>query len=96
VGGRESRVKDCLQQSINLFTESPVISEKKKMTNGHDHDMSSNDNSTVEKPIDDDPVNPVIGGIWNQDLFFVSKPSPTSGDIVPPPTKKGCKVMKPR
>jgi hypothetical protein len=56
--------------------------EKKKMTNGHDH------SSDIE-----DPVNPVIGGIWNQDLFFLSGPSSGSGDPVP---KKGCKVMKPR
>ena len=74
-----------------------MISEKKKVTNGHDHDASTSDNSNVEKPVEDDPHNPVIGGIWNQDLFFVSKPSPTSGsgEIVPP-SKKGCKVMKPR
>ena len=70
-----------------------MISEKKKLTNGHDHEMVDK----PVKPVEDDPVNPVIGGIWNQDLFFLSKPSPTSGSgDVAPPTKKGCKVMKPR
>ena len=75
-----------------------MISEKKKLTNGHDVHMSTSkeeeDDENGSDSEDKDPVNPVIGGIWNQDLFFVSQqPSPTSGDPAP---KKGCKVMKPR
>jgi hypothetical protein len=62
-----------------------VISEKPKLTNGHDV-------SNVDKS-DESVENPVLGGIWNQDLFFLSKPSPPSGDA---PPKKGGKVMKPR
>ena len=57
-----------------------------KLTNGHDHSGPEVDDPSTSS-------NPVIGGIWNQDLFFLSK-SPASGSEGPP--KKGCKVMKPR
>jgi hypothetical protein len=60
-------------------------SDGKKLTNGHD--LSEPDDPAS-------PVNPVIGGIWNQDLFFLSNASPTPGSD--PAPKKGCKVMKPR
>ena len=88
-----------------FFLDSPtinkpeVISEKKKLTNGHDVHLSTSkeeddDDENASDSEGKDPVNPVIGGIWNQDLFFLSQPSPTSGGD--PAPKKGCKVMKPR
>ena len=58
-----------------------------RLTNGHDHSGPEPDDPTS-------PASPVIGGIWNQDLFFLSKSSPAAGSDLPP--KKGCKVMKPR
>ncbi len=57
-----------------------------------DDDDDDNDNE-AENDSDSEVKDPVIGGIWNQDLFFLSEPSPASGDPAP---KKGCKVMKPR
>ncbi len=84
-----------------IFADSPshkkpeLIGEKKKLTNGHDvHLSTSKEDEDVDDENDSEVNDPVIGGIWNQDLFFVSQqPSPTSGDPAP---KKGCKVMKPR
>ena len=50
-----------------------------------DSEISSNE---------EDDLNPVLGGIWNQDLLFVggAKEEPK----VSPPKKSGCKVLKPR
>ena len=46
-------------------------------------------------------VNPVLGGIWNQDLMFVSNAANSTDSVEAPieegPKKKGgCKVLKPR
>ena len=67
------------------------------------------DKMEVEEDGDDDEktkINPVLGGIWNQDLMFISSatenldPSKSTTDQTDQPQQakktKGCKVMKPR
>merc|ERR1712083_513658 len=67
------------------------------------------DKMEVEEDGDDDEktkINPVLGGIWNQDLMFISSatenldPSKSTTDQTDQPQQakknQGCKVMKPR
>ena len=71
-----------------------------------DEEKVSDHEKTEKKVSSEKVINPVLGGIWNQDLMFLSNATESKDDAKtvkedkmeePLPKKgKGCKVMKPR
>ena len=63
-------------------------------------EASEDENDSLEKENPENArVNPVLGGIWNQDLMFVGAHAIKDMDMTPQEPvkpKKGCKVLKPR
>ena len=75
---------------------------KKESSSDSSDDSEDSDKETETKTgevLNEETTNPVLGGIWNQDLMFVSNAANNSDPQVPveePRKKGGCKVLKPR
>jgi hypothetical protein len=70
-------------------------SSKKKSTIKDQDVKKEAEPVAVNGDVDDTKINPVLGGIWNQDLMFVTNADNKLDDPSVKKTK-GCKVMKPK
>ncbi len=104
---KEQMAKDFPEAPSNILPPSSI----KEIVNGIEkpaEKAATDDKAQSDSAEEDDEakINPVLGGIWNQDLMFVSNDTDNCEDLTAAPSqpensksdkvKKGCKVMKPR